>query len=75
MLFSYLIIFPLFANSIWEVGVRRFKGMFGSLPKLTHFAKLTFMTKVSYLIWTTNFRQSVTHLATNQTDPLSFSHV
>jgi hypothetical protein len=28
---------------------------------------LTFLAKISYSIWTTNLRQSVTHLATNQT--------
>jgi hypothetical protein len=30
---------------------------------------LTFLPKVSYSIWTTNLRQSVAHLATNQTCP------
>jgi hypothetical protein len=30
---------------------------------------LTFLPKVSYSIRTTNLRQSVTHLATNQTGP------
>jgi hypothetical protein len=35
---------------------------------------LTFVLKVSYSIRTTNLRQSVTHLATNQTDrPLKLS--
>jgi hypothetical protein len=33
---------------------------------------LTFLLKVSYSIQATNLRQSVAHLATNQTGPLSF---
>jgi hypothetical protein len=35
---------------------------------------LTFVPKVSYSIWTTNLRQSVAHLATNQTCPLPKGH-
>jgi hypothetical protein len=35
---------------------------------------LTFLAKVSYSIRTTNLRQSVTHLATNQTCPYSSTH-